>query len=37
VIDAMKKFPDEDFQRPWPPLINLTEALTPTVGKFFHL
>jgi len=33
--DATKKLPDEDFERPWPPLIKMDETVRANVDQFF--
>jgi len=35
-IDATKKLPDEDFKRPWPPLIKMDAAVKARMEKFFN-
>ena len=34
-IDATKKLPGEGFNRPWPPLIKMDDAVKAKVGKLF--
>jgi 4-hydroxy-3-polyprenylbenzoate decarboxylase len=33
--DATKMFPSEGFKRPWPPLIQMDEAVKAEVEKLF--
>ena len=35
-LAATKKFPGEDFKRPWPPLIKMDAAVKATVEKLFQ-
>jgi hypothetical protein len=35
-FDATKKLPGEGFKRPWPPLIQMDEAVKATVEKLFN-
>jgi len=34
-MDAMKKIPDEGFERPWPPLTKMDEAIKAKAEKRF--
>ena len=34
-LDATKKLPGEGFQRPWPPLIQMDEAVKARINKLF--
>jgi 4-hydroxy-3-polyprenylbenzoate decarboxylase len=35
-LDATKKLPGEGFKRPWPPLIEIDEAVKAKVEKLFN-
>ncbi len=36
-IDTTKKLPGKGFKRPWPPLINMDEAVKAKVERLFKL